>query len=286
MSEVYEPICVERILVSLDNSPHSSAALNASISLARQFNAELMGIFIEDINLLNLAEMPFRKEVSEYTAIIREITTDGLTRGITVQSRGITRSFQRLINQTDLQANFSVLRGHVTEMIEKESQKCDLIVIGKRGTNPLSRPRIGSTAKALVQNHRKPLLLIEQDNRLGAPMILLYENSPLGRISLETARFLLDPDEPLVILLSEEDYESFLKERKVLNQWSSKHQIVVTIQAYRTQAFAQFIQMIAGLKTGLIILPHQNDSPNYQAVEKYFDEITLPILLIREIDQD
>ena len=74
MSEAKKPICVEKILVSLDSSKHSLAALLAAVQLARHFDADLKGIFVEDTTLLSLAEMPFRQEVGEYTAIVREIS--------------------------------------------------------------------------------------------------------------------------------------------------------------------------------------------------------------------
>lgn len=281
MSDVYEPICVERILVSLDNSTHSIAALKAAVELARHFNADLKGVFIEDVNLLNLAEMPFRQEVGEYTAIVREMSTDGLSRSIFVQSRWVVRSFRKIINQSDINADIIVLRGDVNEMIEQESQTCDLIVIGKTGTNPIGGRRLGSTAKALINSHKKPLLLVEENNRLGYPMILFYSNSPLGKISLETIRTLLDPEETLVILLNKDDPDDFSHQKAELERWASTHKVNISVQAIKTQAFMRFIQMINGLKTGLFVLPHYDDPTRQGIIQLCLDEISLPILLVR-----
>ena len=46
---------IRRILVALDASPHSQAALQAASELAAALKAELVGIFVEDVNLLHLA---------------------------------------------------------------------------------------------------------------------------------------------------------------------------------------------------------------------------------------
>lgn len=285
MSEHYEPICVDRILVSLDSSTHSFAALQAAVMLARHFNAELKGVFIEDDMLLNIAQMPFRQEVGEYTAIVREISSDGLTRGIFVQSRWVIQSFNKLINQTDLTTDFAVLRGNVIEMIDKESRNCDLIIIGKSGTSTFGRHRLGSTAKALIKIHEKPLLLVEEKNQLGNPLIVLYENSPLGKISLETGKALLDPEETMLILLNEDDPEFFSKEKVELDQWAARHKVNISIQPFKTHRFTSFLQMIDGLKTGLFVLPHDDKSQHQGIAKLCLKEMHLPILLIRTANQ-
>lgn len=282
MSDVYKPICVERILVSLDSSPHSFAALKSAVELARHYDAKLHGVFVEDITLLSLAEMPFKQEVGEYSAIVRDISTDGMTRSIFVQSRWVVRTFQKMVNQTRLQGDFSILRGNVVEMIDREARKCDLLIIGKTGTSPVGRRRLGSTARALIRKARKPLLLVEEGNRLGYPVIVLFDDSPDGKISLETAADLINPGERLIIFLDEDDMEEFQKNKKALQGWSKDKRTAITIQSYKTRSFSRFIRMIEGLKTGLLILPHLKDPSKRSYVEYCLKEVSLPILLIRE----
>mgnify|MGYP001099231286 CR=1 FL=1 len=281
MSEAINPICVERILVSLDSSQHSFAALHAALELAHHYDASVKGVFVEDTTLLSLAEMPFRQEVGEYSAIVREISTDGMTRGIFVQSRRVIRTFRKLINQTDLTGDFAVLRGKVSETIDQEAENCDLLILGKTGTNPVLRRRLGSTTKELIRRQKRPLLLVEKDDRLGYPMIVLYDDSQLGQISLETANDLLDTGETLIILLNEEDPEEFQKNKQRLSDWASENQINISIETYKPKIFVRFLQKIHGIKTGLFILPHIQSVPNRRLVTLILEKVSLPILLIR-----
>lgn len=281
VSKVCEPICVEHILVALDKSSHSLAALQAAVELARHYHATLKGVFVEDINVLNLAKLPFRQEVGEYTATVREITTDGLSREISVQSRWVTRFFQATINQTDVSADFVVLRGNIHEIVNKESQACDLVIIGKSGTNPLGRRRFGSTAKALIKHHQKPLLLIEENTQLGYPIIVIYEDSPLGKISLETARNLIDPEETLVIFLNADDPDDFSITATKLKQWGIENKINISIESFKLLAISRVIGIVEDMKTGLFILPHNNESLLINRFELFLEEIRLPIFLIR-----
>jgi len=281
VSEAINPICVDRILVSLDASQHSFAALHAAIELAHHYDASLKGVFVEDTTLLSLAEMPFRQEVGEYSAIVREISTDGMTRGIFVQSRWVIRTFQKLINQTDLSGDFAILRGKVSETIDRESEECDLLILGKTGTNPLLKRRLGSTTKVLIRRQRKSLLLVEEDNRLGYPMIVLYDRSDAGQVSLETARDLLDPGETLIILVDGSDPKTFEQNRQIVSNWASENQINISLQSYQPRSFERFLQQIHGVKTGLFILPHIQALPERRLVELVLEKVSLPILLIR-----
>jgi nucleotide-binding universal stress UspA family protein len=281
VNESNQPICVERILVSLDNSRHSLAALQAAVALAQHYKAELKAVFVEDTTLLRLAEMPFCYEVGEYTATVRKISTDDLSRGISVQSRWVTQSFRKTVNQTDINAEIFIRRGNINETIDQESLKSDLIIIGKTGTNPLGRRRLGSTAKALLKNHLIPLLLVEENSRLGTPLMVYYDHSPLSKTCLETARALLDPDDTLIILLNEDDPDDYTKAREHLQQWSEQHDVNTSIQAIKIRAIRRFFRIIEGLTTGLLILPHDDQSVDDELTLLFLERISLPVLLIR-----
>lgn len=281
MSEQYQPICVERILVSLDISRHSFSALKGAIELAQHYDAKLKGVFIQDTALISLAETQFLYEVGEYTAISRRVSVDGLTRGMIVQSHWITRAFQKLTNQAGILGDFVVLHGNVDEVIERESQECDLIVIGKSGTHPMRRRRLGSTAKALIQHGKKSILLVEEDTNLGYPMFLFFEGSSLGWTSLETASELLSSGETLTILLEETDPDDFANKKHFIRTWAKENKINISFLPFKAETFGRYIQRIKGLRTGLFIVPFML-KPLYKALmDKHLHEIPLPILLVQ-----
>jgi nucleotide-binding universal stress UspA family protein len=286
VNDNFEPICVERILISLDSSSHSFAALHAAVDLALHYDATLRGVFIEDITLLSLTEMPFRQEVGQYSAIVREISTDGITQGIFVQSQWVIHTFHKLINQTNLKSDFSILRGKVSEVIKKEAEDCDLLIIGKAGTNTMKKQKLGSTARALIQKGQKTLLLVEENNRLGYPLIVFFDNSPVGQIGLETARDLLDGGETLIILIHDDDSSHYQNNKKNIIKWASKNEINISIQNYNARNFDRFIQRIDGLKEGLCILPNIRDDEKRALVEYCLERVTLPILLIQPSQSD
>ena len=281
VNKANQAICVDRILVSLDSSKHSFAALQAAIQMAHHFNATIQGVFIEDTTLFGLAKMPFRQEVGDYSAIVREISSDDMSRGILVQSRWVIRTFKRLINQTDLSGNFTVLRGKVSKIIGDELENCDLLVMGKSGTNTMLKGRLGSTTKAIFRKQMKPMLLVEEGNQLGFPMIVLFENTNPGISCLETCRTLIDPDDTMIIVILDDDPTSKQSKKSFLSKWSSEYHLNISIQCYETRTLSRFIHNIKGLKKGLFLLPPIQNLSNEQMVNLFLERISLPILLIR-----
>jgi len=281
VNEEMQPITVERILVSLDSSTHSYYALKAAVELAHHYNARLKGVFIHDSNLLKLANLPFLKEVGEYTAITREISSDGITRGMVVQSRWITQTFHKFTNQTGLHGEFEILHGNIDLIIDQEAENCDLLVIGKSGTNPLGKPRLGSTARLVIKQGKKPLLLVEENDQLGHPIFVLFDNSPVGWTSLETGRDLLNTGENLNILISEDSAEEFKNAQKKIRSWAMEKQINIAFQAYKTESFDRFLEKIYHLKIGLFIMPHLIEDVKQSLIEKCLEKISLTIMLIQ-----
>lgn len=284
MPELAQPICVKHILVSLDSSSHSFAALQAAIRLAYHYNATLKGLFVEDITLLNLSKLPFRQEVGEYSAIVREISIDGMTHSIQAQSKSVIRTFQKMVRQRDLQSNFVTLRGKVIQMILNQAQDCDLLVVGKTGTNPLARHRLGSTTRALINQYKKSVLLVEEGNRLGENLIIYFDNSLAARICLETGKDLQRSFGNLVILINDEDHQRFLETKIQLDQWSLDNQTPLTYQTYKQRTIEYPLQKINQLKSGLCILPNLMNFEDKQRIEVLLDKLNLPILFVATSD--
>lgn len=285
MSEQYKPICINRILVTLDSSKHSFSALKAAVELAQHYNAELKGVFIQDTTLLKLAETEILYEVGEYTAISRKISAEGITQGMAVQSRWIAKAFQKLTAHTGINGDFSVLHGNVDEIIEKESEKCDLLVIGKSGTHPMRKRRLGSTAKAIIQRGKKSFLLVEEDTNLGYPIFILFTDSPLGWISLKTASELLDTGDELTILLEDIDSEELTNQKKEIRTWAKEEKVNILFQPFTANSFGRIILKIKNLRTGLFFIPYMLKPLYKDLVEKYLKEIPFPIFIVRQIIQ-
>ena len=71
------PFPIRRILVALDASEASRAAIRSAVDLAARFRAELVGLFVEDVNLLRSAQLPFVRKVGAFS-LVEEIPNPAL----------------------------------------------------------------------------------------------------------------------------------------------------------------------------------------------------------------
>ncbi|MBK6326147.1 MAG: universal stress protein [Chloroflexi bacterium] len=114
---------IQRILVALDASPHSLAALEAAIDLAERLDAELQGLFVEDINLLRLAQLPFARELRYPLPGSQKVDTLHMEEQLRGQAAQAQRLFQQLAEDHKIKHSFTVVRGVVASSLLRATLK-------------------------------------------------------------------------------------------------------------------------------------------------------------------
>lgn len=185
MMEAPEQPKIERVLVGLDASPDSLAALKAAADLASRHGAKLIGIYVEDLNLIRLAQLPFAVEVVRNTAKQRHIGLADLERQLRVQARKAKRALARTANQHGLKWDFRVARGDVPVEVMAESEESDWIILGRSGWSKART--LGSTSRALINESEQMVLVLKRGFTLERPVVSVYDGSENARRTLATA---------------------------------------------------------------------------------------------------
>ncbi|PKN22384.1 MAG: hypothetical protein CVU64_24985, partial [Deltaproteobacteria bacterium HGW-Deltaproteobacteria-21] len=68
-----DKVTIRRILVAMDPSYRSVGALDVAAELAARLGAELSAVFVEDVDLLHLAELPFAMEIGSRSCCLRPV---------------------------------------------------------------------------------------------------------------------------------------------------------------------------------------------------------------------
>jgi len=198
-------IDIHRILVALDASPQSLAALEVAAELAAKYGAELIAVFVEDINLVRLAEFPFAQEIGYFSAISRQLDSQHIERELRAHARWIERTMATIAKRTNLRWSFHTTRGAISGELLSAALESDLIILGKTGWS--GHRQLGSTARSLVVQAPLPTLFLQRSLRSGAPVIVAFEGSPSGRKALAIARLLRLSDNPFTVLVLATDLE-------------------------------------------------------------------------------
>ena len=167
-----------RIVVALDASSYSLAALRAAIELAALLDVEVEGLFVEDINLLYLCGFPFNQEIGSYTATSRRLENALLERQLRTLATSIQASIEKSMDRVlraPVRWTFHVRRGSVVNELLAAAQHADILSIGRSGQ--VRRRTLGSTARALVQRSQRPVLLLDAEGGLVYPLFAIYTGS-------------------------------------------------------------------------------------------------------------
>ncbi len=191
---------IRRILVALDASADSEAALELSAGLAARLGAELVGVYVEDDSLVGVAGLPFAQEVSSLSGRPRPLQARILRDQLKALGR---RSRERLRGVAEVHRitwSFRTVQGRPAVRLRELAEEADLVTLGIRGRTPGRGP--GSTTLALGTRGRIPTLVAPRNRRAGKTVHVLYDGSGAGREALVTATELARASgQNLVVLL-------------------------------------------------------------------------------------
>ncbi|MDA8128709.1 MAG: universal stress protein [Betaproteobacteria bacterium] len=200
---VHEAPAALRIWVALDESPRSAAALAAAAILAEELDAELAGLFVEDIDVQRLSGLPFAREFSLLTGAGRPLSERDVERTWRQQATALQRQLVAAAAHQRLRWSFTVARGRMPAEMRSLVQALDLIVLGKqrasraatfsRATIRLPSPAPGPVLvpfEALPASASSLAMGVTLARRNGAGLVVLVDgkNEEASRAACAIAR--------------------------------------------------------------------------------------------------
>jgi nucleotide-binding universal stress UspA family protein len=176
---------IRRILVAVDASPPSLATLKEAIELASRLQAELLGIFVEDIQLLRMAGSPFAQEVGFSSGAVRQLDLQQMQLQLRAQAKQVRRRLSRLAKHSQVRWSFRVIRGEIDAELLSAASDVDLIILGRAGWS--RKRQLGSTAQAMASQAPRPALIHESRIPLKPSILVLYDGTELGEKALVAA---------------------------------------------------------------------------------------------------
>lgn len=259
-----------RIWVALDASPRSTAALTAAAVLAEELDAELAGLFVEDVNLQHLFGLPFAREFSVLTGAERPLSQGEVEWAWRREAKAMQHLLAEAAGRQRLRWSFRVARGRVSAEVSTLAHSFDLIVLGKQ---------TGSRVVALTRTTR----LVDRPSqpRVG-PVLVLFEAMPASASNLEMGVMLARRNGAELVLLvsaaSEGAYQaacaaaqSALMERRAAGRcvWLPTLDEAGLIQAVRREG------------AGCLVLADRERFLRQTGFERMLDELECPIVLTR-----
>jgi nucleotide-binding universal stress UspA family protein len=284
VSEERRSVNIKRILVALDASPHSLAALEAAVELAARFQAELAGLFVEDENLLRLANLPFVQEVGLFSAHRRRLEIRELERQIRGLGRRARRVFIRTTERIQITRSFRVVRGSVLSEVLNAASEADMIVLGKAGWSLLQRERLGSTVRGILPERFGMALILKEKTCLGVPLAVVYDGSPAAERALDAANILRqqseDDNKLLIVLLLAEDEHKIEDLQSQAAERLAEREAVARYHALTSTSVLPLVDILQAEDCGMLILPARGFALQSSVLVQLLEQLELPVLLV------
>jgi hypothetical protein len=115
----------------MDAASHSVDALTSAITLAGQLEAELTGLFIEDIDLLRSAQLPFASEIIADSGRERLLTSNDIERSLRAWSAEMQNTLINQARKAQIKYSFRTVRGRRLDAILTEAGVSDLLIFAR-----------------------------------------------------------------------------------------------------------------------------------------------------------
>ena len=257
----------QRIVVALDASPHSYAALEMAARLARLMGAELHGLFVEDSMLHQVGHFPFSAEVGAYSATPRALTQHCIGREFRAVENAAQSRMKKVASQMRVAWRFEVIQGGVASELKKSAANAAMLSLGRAGWSQGNR--LGSTTAQILTQVDQPILLSGKKSRWSNRITAIFTGSPASVRALQQAARLVRQSKG-----------------KLTVQSPSQELVTAAAQQLATEGVEAYLVVRASnvdwryelwrIKDGLLVMPKDVVSP----LAGLLDVLDLPILLV------
>jgi len=167
---------MRRILVALDGDESASAALEAAAGLAAALEAELVGLFVEDSELLDAADLPVTWSIPRFPGPRGAIDASAMGRALKISAGEAGRAVAAAGQRFHVKWSFEVRQGAVAEQVLNQARGFDLLALGLSG-EAMRRAGVQVTGGFLAAVSTGALLLARGPACSSGPLVALYDQS-------------------------------------------------------------------------------------------------------------
>ena len=251
-----------RVLVVFESASTGEAELSAAVGLARELSAELAGLFIEDVNLMRLAALPFAQELGRVSAAVRPLSAREIEREYRRQAEAAREALRAAATALELAWSFSAVRGAGLRPAFELARELDLMVV----------PRGGRSAGTVTRRAAAPAL----------PVAVLFDDSPGALRALETAHLVAGSmGAPLVVLISARERADFEKLRAAAGAGFEKRGPRPRTVWLRDASGPGICAAVKEHHAGMLFLHEQVPPRDERAYARLVAGVQCPVVLVR-----
>ena len=276
-----EPI-IRRILFALDAATDAPASLDAAIDLADRMHAELVGLFVEDMNLLRSAALPFVRQINIGTSDWSAFSTETTERALRAHAEAARRQMEDHARRRHVAFSFRIARGEVAAEIASAAEDVDLVVLVGLSRPIAGRIRLGSSARSAARHARGPVLVLREGQLRADRYLVAYDASAQSDRALAFGTLLARSTgaEITAALLAGNETETAALERRA-REIVGAMGVQVRIEILGEPTLVDLCGFARRAANAVLVVGADSPFARGQAAEELMDRVSCPLVIVR-----
>lgn len=174
-----------RVVVWLDPTAPQEAALPALAGLGAA--AEILGLFVEDLDLLDLSRLSVAREITYEGAPARQLEQSRTEQQFRAHGARMRALFETAARKICSRCSFRVARGVLRAELLKAAADYDTLVLTHSRQQFGPRLTIRTQLDELLTGGPRTLVIVQERWQTGRRIAVLYDDSPASNLALQTA---------------------------------------------------------------------------------------------------
>lgn len=187
MNELEKFFEVRRILVAFNPMTSGTALLDTAVQFARHIEAELEALFVEDIELMRLAELPFVYELSLPGGTAKPLDIGEIERTWRALAANMRQALEARAQESAVRCSFRVVRGRMDTEVRAAADAVDLVILDWNGGAVTRHARLKSRLSLAATESSRPILMLRGRQAAIESVIVLYADAESSKAALGIA---------------------------------------------------------------------------------------------------
>ena len=177
MATLDDLFSVRRVLVALDSATPGTVLVEAAVDFAKYIEAELEGLFVEDIDLMRLAELPFAQALSLPAGLPQPLDLAVLEGELRALAAGAQHALETRAREMNVRCSFRVVRGRLEAEVRAAAGAADLVILERGGGFVTRHVRLSSSAARAAISAAHPVLLLRGPGAAIESIVAVYDGT-------------------------------------------------------------------------------------------------------------
>lgn len=273
MSAARKEPSVRRVLLPLVSSELSERTLDLAADLASAFEAELVGMFVKEVDLLNLAELPFTTAFDRRFGQRRTLSRPRMEQALDELSEKARAALGALAQRRKLAWSFEVRTGHPMDAVAEAASEFDLLAFGGALCAPARTAMLGSQLVACGNQ-----FLIERDLVKGQPILAVYDGS--AAVLAVAAKLAGAFGGAVRILIAAADTDAVKRLQRNAKAWLKRRGLDVDIVSLEAEDGDEVVEAVATIAPALVVVESANEVSQRILDSGELQALRVPILAV------